>query len=693
MPQPLVSVLMMTYNHGPYIAQAIESVLAQETRFPFDLIICDDASTDGAREIAMEYARKDPRIVLSLQEKNTRFTKNFMDGCALIRGKYLAFCEGDDYWTDTNKLEKQVGYLEEHPDFTVCAHRVQMLREQDKQPDSTPQFIYKDCSADEARIKDGIFYPDEAIGNYYFQTGSLVLRWRFREGFPHWFRKRMMFDHFMFMLHAVEGKIKYFDEVMSVWRRHESGYTWLQTQDKGLFFQKEGTDWIEMYKNMDNFFSYRFTSQIEERINLALRSMVSNSLETGNLDNLRWLTEVYHREFWRALKNKDLLDAWRMAKPDDPEFTPPWANKRQEELPPAENSDNDKEALSFNPLAIEEIPPCEGSVWNVWTKGHESGEFFNLRSALCAWLWQNNISTIWAPAYAPPELVNTLIKGQIDYQLYNTTFELMPEMGFTAKIKSGDAVLLVEYLGRPLPAEFQEIMKNRPDVHWLIDRGQSLSAHNYVGAEACFYSPAKLFGLPDGGIAVKIAEAASITSRGHEAQCRESEKILLASLENPVLDYGRQRLAWLKYKEEHQLSQEPMSRSTRLLLERIPWAETVAQRKANWKTLFAQLDEYCLWPIAEPDFAPFAFPFLCPENITCEIVHTMMERQGIGCRRMWYPLPVAKRQFPIEEELSRKLLLLPIDSRLKERNMRKIIHCVKNILDDQSLTSLRTIIF
>ena len=250
---PLVSVLMLTYNHAPYLSQAIESVLGQQSDYPFELIICDDASTDGTQDIARRHAEKDPRIVLSLQPVNTRFGKNFVDACALVRGRYVAFCEGDDYWSSTEKLQKQVSFLEQHPDFSVCAHKVQMLVMDLNQPNSRQEFIYKDCTADEERIRDGIFYADEAIANYYFQTGSLVLRWRFTEGLPHWFRKRMMFDHFMFMLHAVEGKIKYFDEIMSVWRRHGGGYTWLQTRDKGLFFQKEGYDWIAMYRKMDNF--------------------------------------------------------------------------------------------------------------------------------------------------------------------------------------------------------------------------------------------------------------------------------------------------------------------------------------------------------------------------------------------------------------------------------------------------------
>lgn len=179
---PLVSVLMLTYNHAPYIAQAIESVLSQKTEYPFELIICDDASSSETREIAKKYAEADSRVVLSFQPCNTKFGKNFVDGCEKIQGKCVAFCEGDDYWTSTEKLQKQVSFLEANPDFSVAAHRVQMLEMGNPKPAGTPQYIYKDCTADEQRIRDGVFYADEAIGNYYFQTGSLVLRWRFTGG-------------------------------------------------------------------------------------------------------------------------------------------------------------------------------------------------------------------------------------------------------------------------------------------------------------------------------------------------------------------------------------------------------------------------------------------------------------------------------------------------------------------------------
>jgi glycosyltransferase involved in cell wall biosynthesis len=117
MTEPLVSVKMITYNHAPFIAQAIEGVLQQRTNFPFELIIGEDCSTDGTREIVFEYQRKHPDIIRVItSDHNVGVKINSMRTTKAGRGKYVAFCEGDDYWQSPDKLQKQVDYLESHPE-------------------------------------------------------------------------------------------------------------------------------------------------------------------------------------------------------------------------------------------------------------------------------------------------------------------------------------------------------------------------------------------------------------------------------------------------------------------------------------------------------------------------------------------------------------------------------------------------
>lgn len=114
---PLVSVKMITYNHAPYIAQAIEGVLQQTTNFPIELIIGEDCSTDDTRKIVLEYQKRHPDIIRVLtSEKNVGMKMNGLRVMKACRGRYVAFCEGDDYWHHPYKLQKQVDYLEQNPE-------------------------------------------------------------------------------------------------------------------------------------------------------------------------------------------------------------------------------------------------------------------------------------------------------------------------------------------------------------------------------------------------------------------------------------------------------------------------------------------------------------------------------------------------------------------------------------------------
>ena len=121
---PLLSVVTVTYNHEPYIARAIEGVLMQDVDFPMELIIADDCSTDGTLRICREYEELHPGLIRVLPaESNMGAVANERRAFEAARGKYVATCEGDDWWDDPMKLQKQVSFLESHPDYSVCFHR------------------------------------------------------------------------------------------------------------------------------------------------------------------------------------------------------------------------------------------------------------------------------------------------------------------------------------------------------------------------------------------------------------------------------------------------------------------------------------------------------------------------------------------------------------------------------------------
>ncbi|XKE44005.1 glycosyltransferase family 2 protein [Halomonas organivorans] len=122
---PAVSILCITYNHAHYIEKTMSSFLAQVTRFSFEVLIHDDASTDGTSDIITKYHENYPNIIKPIIQKENQYTKGNMIYDELkrrARGKYIAFCEGDDYWTDINKLQIQHDFLESHPDISVSGH-------------------------------------------------------------------------------------------------------------------------------------------------------------------------------------------------------------------------------------------------------------------------------------------------------------------------------------------------------------------------------------------------------------------------------------------------------------------------------------------------------------------------------------------------------------------------------------------
>ncbi|NCC99035.1 MAG: glycosyltransferase [Bacteroidia bacterium] len=124
MKEKLLSVVTITYNHEPFIAKTIEGVLMQQVNFPIELIIAEDCSTDGTRAICQRYAEQYPDLIrLITSESNVGAVANERRAILAARGKYIAFCEGDDYWTDPLKLQKQVDFLELHPEYSVTFHR------------------------------------------------------------------------------------------------------------------------------------------------------------------------------------------------------------------------------------------------------------------------------------------------------------------------------------------------------------------------------------------------------------------------------------------------------------------------------------------------------------------------------------------------------------------------------------------
>lgn len=225
--QPKVSVSIITYNHARYIAQAVESALMQQTDFPFEIVIGEDKSTDGTREIVKNLAKgHGDRIRLLLHERKHTSTANgrptgnwnFANNVKQCRGKYIALLDGDDYWTSPLKLQKQADFVDANDDCAMCYHNVRILDERN------PERV------ELAENKTGRKTLKNLLRGNFMQTCSVMFRAGLFGDFPEWFYRSPLGDWPLHVLNGRFGDIGYIDEVMGVYRKHSSG-AWSQHEE------------------------------------------------------------------------------------------------------------------------------------------------------------------------------------------------------------------------------------------------------------------------------------------------------------------------------------------------------------------------------------------------------------------------------------------------------------------------------
>ena len=215
----IVSVKCAVYNHEFYLRQCLEGFIMQKTNFRFEVIVHDDASTDGSVAIIREYAEKYPDIIKPIYETENQYSKH--DGSvvkimnAACKGKYIAMCEGDDYWIAPLKLQKQVDFLETHLDYSMCFHRAKIENEINK-----PN-VFIHCSM----IEDRDYTGDELFRTWTVPTASMIFR---REvlNYKNITDKRILYGDIIMILRCAEfGKIKGMSSEMSVYRIQQNSAT------------------------------------------------------------------------------------------------------------------------------------------------------------------------------------------------------------------------------------------------------------------------------------------------------------------------------------------------------------------------------------------------------------------------------------------------------------------------------------
>jgi glycosyltransferase involved in cell wall biosynthesis len=246
-----VSVCMITYNHENYLKQAIQSVLIQKTQFDFELVIANDNSPDNSILIIEEFINQHPnghKIKFLNNKENQGIMPNFINALKNCNGDYIALCEGDDYWIDENKLQKQVDFLEKNADFAICFHKVNVENNGTISEDTITSISNQTTTIN-----------DLARGNY-IHTCSVVYRNHLFADFPNYFYTSPIGDYFLHMLNARYGKIHFINQTMAIYRVHNTSY-WSSKQQN-----EREIIWIDFLNNIKENFNSDIQKLLQKQV-------------------------------------------------------------------------------------------------------------------------------------------------------------------------------------------------------------------------------------------------------------------------------------------------------------------------------------------------------------------------------------------------------------------------------------------
>jgi glycosyltransferase involved in cell wall biosynthesis len=243
-----VSVLMITYNHEKYIAQAISSVLMQNVNFDYELVVGEDCSTDNTRNIVTDFRDRYPdKVRLVTSDANVGGQKNAERTLNACQGEYIATLDGDDYWTSSDKLQKQVDFLESNPECSLAFHDAMVFYEDgQKEP-------HRYCAANLKKIST----LEDLLVFDYIPSCSIMFRSKYFDGYPKWINEIINGDYLVNIIIARHGKIGYIEEVMGAYRVHRGG-SW-----SGRSYIKQLQDYLNFYQKINEFLGHDYEAVIK----------------------------------------------------------------------------------------------------------------------------------------------------------------------------------------------------------------------------------------------------------------------------------------------------------------------------------------------------------------------------------------------------------------------------------------------
>ncbi len=284
----LVSIICLTYCQEDYIRQCLDGFVMQKTDFRYEVLVNDDASSDSTPDILREYEQKYPDIVKPVYQTVNQYSQGVRIAddilIPLAQGKYLAFCEGDDYWCDENKLQKQIDFLESHPDYTVCVHNTRNVYLRGRHREETYPHEDKDLT-----LADVVM-----VGSQSFQSSANVIRKDFYMNLPEYaLLGGIVEDYPDAVYYTTEGKVRYLGDVMSV---HLIGTknSWTRTilpfhETRAEFF----SDIIKMLKAANEHTGYKFNELFTEAIEFNEYNLLQSKQDYKSLVKVK---KFYRRE-------------------------------------------------------------------------------------------------------------------------------------------------------------------------------------------------------------------------------------------------------------------------------------------------------------------------------------------------------------------------------------------------------------